>query len=239
MLTPNGKLDSSTNEVFPTDTGQWSELTTWDAFTTWYVNPTLPLIWLTDKISFPSPQDFNLKIETIAQGSVSYEVYVSNTGLFDGEETTVAIGHTDTNVSGFSGLYAMVAVVVNETNDLVCLQDVDISATNKPISEIITNVDTSALAGTIAARQVPLTRNYSVLSDININVREVTAYNMDVYVTDYISCKTVIPRVVSKNRTTPTVALIGLDNVPRDGTVDITITGLPEQYMSGNNLLVK
>jgi hypothetical protein len=107
------------------------------------------------------------------------------------------------------------------------------------MSETQTNVVTSALPGTISARQLTLTRNYSAITDIDIKTQAVTAYNLDVYVTDYISCTTVIPRVVSKNKTTPTIALIGLDNVPRDGTVDITITGLPEQYMSGNNLLVK
>jgi len=239
MITPNGRLDYSSSEVYPADTGAWDNTTTWDDFVTWYIAPTLPLTWVTQRLVFETPQDFNLKIETTAQGQVSYEVYVSDTGEFDGEETTVSIAPGDTNIAGFHGLYVMVGVIVDATNGLTRLQDVDISATNKPMSEILTNLDTSVLSGTSSAREIPLTRKYSILSDITINVQEVPAYNMDVYVTDHISCKTVLPRVVSKDRTTPTIALIGLDNVARDATVDIKITGLPEQYMSGNNLLVK
>jgi hypothetical protein len=142
-------------------------------------------------------------------------------------------------VAGFNGQYFRVGVIVDKVSLAPVIQEVEITVTNQPIREIITNVSTSTLEGTTAARTVPLTRRYSIITDVNVSVREVTAYNLDVYVTDYISCKTVIPRVVSKNRTTPTIALIGLDNVPRDGAVDITISGLPEQFMTGNNLSVK
>lgn len=239
MITINGKLDWATGQIYPTDNTEWNDLVTWDQFTEWVADPALPLTWITPLISFASPQDFNLVIETTAVGQVSYEVYTSNTGMFAGEETTTVINYGDTNVAGFHGQYARVGIKVNKVGSAPILQDVQVTATNQPISEIQTNVDTSTLAGTTAARQLVLGRNYSIISDIAINVQEVPAYNLDVYVTNYLSCKTVIPRVVSKNRTTPTIALIGLDNVPRNGTVDVTIKGLPEQYMSGNNLLIK
>jgi hypothetical protein len=239
MITVNGKLDWFTGQIYPTDTGTWDDLTTWDTWTEWFFNPELPLTWLTPTVDFAVAQDFNLKIETAATGQVSYEVYTSDTGLFDGEETTVDIASGATDVSGFHGQYFKVGVKVDKTNLAPTLQEVQVTATNQPIREVITSLDTSTLGGTISARELPLTRKYSILSDISVTVREVTAYNLDVYVTDHISCKTVIPRVVSKDRTTPTIALIGLDNVPRDGVVDISISGLPEQYMTGNNLSVK
>lgn len=239
MITVNSELDWFTSQIYPTDTGAWDDLVTWDEWTEWFFSPELPMTWIAPTIDFAQPQDFNLKIETTAVGQVSYEIYTSDTGLFEGEETTTAIAPGDTNVSGFHGQYVKVGVLVNKLAKAPVLQEVQINVTNQPIREVITSVNTSTLGGTNAARELALSRKYSIISDISINVQEVTAYNLDVYVTDHISCKTVIPRVVSKDRTTPTVALIGLDNVPRDGTVDITILGLPEQYMTGNNLSVK
>lgn len=239
MITVNGQLDWATSQIYPTDIGQWEDLTTWDEWTEWMFSPELPMTWITPTVDFAVAQDFNLKIETSAVGQVSYEIYTSNTGLFQGEETTVAIAPGDSNISGFHGQYFKVGVLVNKVGKAPVLQEVQVNATNQPIREVITSISTSTLNGTSAAREIPLTRKYSIISDISISVQEVTAYNLDVYVTDHLSCKTVIPRVVSKDRTTPTIALIGLDNVPRDGTVDITISGLPEQYMTGNNLSVK
>jgi hypothetical protein len=32
---------------------------------------------------------------------------------------------------------------------------------------------------------------------------------------------------------------VGLDNVPRDGVIDVVAEILPEQYMDGNNLRVR
>ena len=239
MLTPNGRLDLESNQVFPTNTGTWDDIATWDGFTSWYNIPTYPLVYITERFDLFTQQDFNLKIETATNGQVSYEVYTSNTGSFVGEETTVAIAPGDTNVSGFNGTYYMIGVTVTQGTGLTTIDGIQATTSNRQITETITQVDTSTLAGTVSAREIPISRNFSILTAIDVISHEVTSYKLDVYVTDYLNCKTVIPRVVSKNRAAPTIALIGLDNVPRDGIVDLKISGLPEQYMSGNNLLVK
>jgi hypothetical protein len=161
------------------------------------------------------------------------------TGAFDGEETTVSIASGDTNVSGFVGQYYSVAVSVEQTIGTPTITAIQMTATDKPISQSLNDLDTSALAGTITARQLPITRNFSLITAIDVQAKEVTAYALDLYVSNYTTSKTVIPRVVSKNRTTPTIALMGIDGSNKEGTVDVVVTGLPEQYMNGNNLLIR
>ncbi|CAB4153800.1 hypothetical protein UFOVP641_27 [uncultured Caudovirales phage] len=240
MITPNGLLNIDENRVYPVDTGQWSSLSSWDNWTNWYIDAQYPLIWRTVVEDIGQQRDFNMKIETATNGSVEYDIYTSTTGLFTGEETHVNVPQGATNVPGFSGSYYVVAIsVMPLAGQLATIDGINFIVTNRPITQIITNLNTSTAGGTISARPIPILRNFSIISQIDIKVQQVTSYNLDVYVTDYINCTTLIPRVVSKDRTSPTIALIGLDNVPRNGTVDISVTGLPEQYMSGNSLLVK
>ena len=85
MITQNGILDYSTNEVYPTDTTKWSDLTTWDSFTSWYMTPILPLVYYANLVDVGVKQDYNLIINTTAVGSVSYAVYTSDTGQYAGE----------------------------------------------------------------------------------------------------------------------------------------------------------
>jgi hypothetical protein len=239
MLTPSGQLDVTTNTVFPVDTGQWDSVTTWDGFTSWYVNPTYPIVWyipVQDQVFITS---YNMKIVTETKGIVTYQVSTSSTGAFAGEETSVTINPNDTSVSGFTGRYFTVAVKVDRALGLTTLDSVTVTTTNAQINETLSNLDTSTLGGTITARPLPIARTYSLINSITIDPRQVTAYNVDMYVSNYATSTTVIPRVVSKNRTTPTIALLGIDGSNKDGTVDVTITGLPEQYRSGNNLLTR
>jgi hypothetical protein len=44
--------------------------------------------------------------------------------------------------------------------------------------------------------------------------------------------------VKNKSATSPTFALYGIDNDPRDGIVDIKITALPRMVMYGGRLTV-
>lgn len=239
MLAQNGILDYSTNEVYPADTTKWSDLSTWDAFTTWYVTPTLPLVWYSNRIDLGVKQDFNLIINTNAIGSVGYTIYTSDTGAFKGEETAHTILNTDTDVPGFSAVYVYVVAQVSATSGVTRLQDMNIRATTQSISQTLTNIDTSTLSGSITNRVLPVTRAFSTISTVDISVQQVTAYAVDLYVSNYATSTTLIPRVVAKTRTGPTIALLGTDGSNKDGVIDVTITGLPQQYMSNNNLLTR
>jgi hypothetical protein len=240
MLSNTWNPDYGLDVIFPNDTGEWSRTpTTWDTWNTWFLTPANPLIFRTPRQRVMGNLDFNLKIETIANGTVSYEVYTSTTGAFNGEETSTSVAAGASNVSGFHGQYYMIDVVVYQTIGTPTISAVQITATDKTISQTLNDLSTSTLGGTITARQLPITRNFSLITTIDVQAKEVTAYALDLYVSNYATSKTVIPRVVSKNRTTPTIALMGIDGSNKEGTVDVVVTGLPEQYMSGNNLLIR
>jgi hypothetical protein len=239
LLTATGTLDLNANMVLPDNTGTWADLTTWDTFTSWITAPANPLIYLSDIQDLGEVRDFCLKIVTDAVGSVEYTIYTSNTGAFAGEETTTTVAQNATGVASFTARYYIVAISVTQTSGLNVLNGFETTVTGQTISIDINAVDTSTLAGTSSARTLVLPRSVSKIVDMQVTPQAVTAYNLDVYVTDYASCTTVIPRVISKSISTPQIALIGLDNIARDAVVDVHIRALPEMYMSGNNLLVR
>lgn len=242
MTTANARLDPISQQVVPADTGHWDNTpTTWDLFTTWYIKPTLPMVYqprLDDLVThWPWGTSYNLKIETDADGLVGYEVttYDANYTLL----STTVINPGDQNVPAFTGEYFNVLVVVTATSQTPTIRSIQVTASNQMVQQTTSGVNTSTLPGTITARQLPLYRKFGSISNITIDVREVTAYAVDVYVTNTPTSQTVIPRTVSMDRTTPTIALVGIDNHARDAVVDFTITGLASQYMSGNNLYLR
>lgn len=241
ILQSTGILDPLTNEVYPADTATWDSIAdyTWGAWESWTVDTDDYMLWQLPPVFFAAVQDFCLKIVCDANGTVDYIVYTSTTGEFNGEETETTITNGDTNVAGFNGIACIVVAKVWKTVGVNKISGINLTTTNRTIGETIVDVDSSTLSGTITSRQIPLTRNYSAISDIAIHAHAVPSYNLDVYVTEYPTSTTVIPRVISKNNTTPTFALLGVDNTSQDGVVDIQITGLPQQYMLGNNLLIR
>lgn len=234
-----GTLDQELSQVLPNNTGTWADLTTWADWTTWITEPVAVMTYVGPVTDLITVRGYCLKIITDAVGTVSYDVYTSNTGAFAGEETVTTIASGDLSVPSFNSRYFAVAVKVAQTAGLNVLNSFEITTTDQTVNMDLNSVDTSTLAGTSSARTLVLPRSVSQIIDLQVTPQAVTAYNLDVYVTDYPSCTTVIPRVVSKSIATPQIALIGLDNIARDAVVDVHIRALPEQYMSGNNLLVR
>ena len=234
-----GTLDQELSQVLPNNTGTWADLTTWADWTTWITEPVAVMTYVGPVTDLITVRGYCLKIITDAVGTVSYDVYTSNTGAFAGEETVTTIASGDDSVPSFNSRYFAVAVKVAQTAGLNVLNSFEITTTDQTVNMDLNSVDTSTLAGTSSARTLVLPRSVSQIIDLQVTPQAVTAYNLDVYVTDYPSCTTVIPRVVSKSIATPQIALIGLDNIARDAVVDVHIRALPEQYMSGNNLLVR
>ena len=66
LLTATGTLDLEANVVLPNNTGTWSDLSTWDSFTSWIMTPANPLIYLSDIQDLGEVRDFCLKIVTDA-----------------------------------------------------------------------------------------------------------------------------------------------------------------------------
>lgn len=235
---PNGIFDEVLGYVVPPDSGDWTTAATWDQFAQWAMVPASPLIWATDIIDLGSSKTFNLKIITSAEGRVEYNVYTSDTGAFDGEETITAIATGDSGIAAFTGQYVWIEIFVYATGGTNVLYGVEYEITEQTNKFSLNNVDTSTLSGSSSARTLTLPKAVSGVTNIQITPKTVTNYTLQTYVTDYPTCNTVLPRVISK--TSPyQIALVGLDNVPRDAVVDILVEYLPEGYMNGNNLLVR
>jgi hypothetical protein len=247
MLTPNGLYDPQNDVIVSSAIAiyTWSDTpATWGIWKSWYGSNNIiistDLVWRSDRYDNGIPISFALAIEIVATGTVTYQISTSSTGLFAGEETTVSIAQGDSNIAGFFARYYIVTANVSANSTSVpSLTAVQITRSVDTVSEYFSNLDTSTLGGTITARPLPITRNYSIITNIDVSTQQVTSYALDVYVSNYATSTTVIPRVVSKTRTAPTIALLGIDGSTKNGTVDVVVTGLPEQYMNGNNLLIR
>lgn len=230
------RLEDNIGIVVPLDQGTWASWTAWDDQTAWISAPLDELVWLIDRIDLERETYFNLNIETKAIGRVSYKVYTSTTGAFLGEETETVIAYNATNIAAFYGRYFMIAVIVLNNDNLQILQNVEVSANTNTFAISRSGVNTNTFSGTTAARVIPLSRNVSHIWSISVQP-QATAYNQDVYVTDYVAATTLIPTVVSKSRSAPSIKLVGLDNVPRDAVIDYEVIVMPEQRMDAGNLV--
>lgn len=238
--TITGWLNDRENCVIPNNSGTWADLTSWASFNQWAMEPASPLVWnVIPPIDLGAIQTFNLKIKTLANGLVSYTILTSDTGIFAGEETTTVIEQGDDNIPAFSGRYAIISVNVAQTSGVNVLYGVEYATAQGAANKLsLDSVNTATLTGTSSARTLTLTRAIGGVTNIQITPKAVTAYNVDLYVSNTPTSTSVIPRIISKVEPIQ-FALVGVDNQPRDAVVDIILEYLPEGYMSGNNLLVR
>lgn len=229
-------LEDNIGIVVPWDTGTWADWSTWNGQSHWISAPEDNLIWLIDRVDLERETYFNLTITTQAVGRVSYKVYTSTTGAFAGEETETVIDYNSTNIAAFYGRYYMIAVYVANIDNLQILQNVEVNANTNTYQISRSGVNTNTFAGSTSARQIPLSRNVSHIWSISVQP-QATSYTQDVYVTEYPAATTLIPTVVSKSRSAPSIKLIGIDNVPRDAVIDYELTVMPEQSMLNGNLV--
>ena len=233
---PNGIFDPTLNYVLPPNDATWDDLTSWNTFTQWAMDPVSPLRWSTDIVDLNESKTFNLRVITQANGQVGYKIYTSDTGAFAGEETITEIEPGDSGIGGFSGRFVWIEALVYATAGVNILEGIEFAVSEQANSFSINDFDTSTLPGTVGVRQLPDVDNY--VTNLQITVKAVESYALDLYVSNTPTSDTVIPRIISKQAPV-TIGLVGLDNQPRDAIVDIVVEYLPEGYMSGNNLLVR
>jgi hypothetical protein len=238
MITANGVFDFENQVVTAPSTGTWASLTTWAAWTNYATSTASTMTWLLDPVDLGDVRNFCLTINTQSNGIVDYYVYTSNTGAFAGEETETIILAEATGVAAFSARYYQVGVSVERLADPQEITGIEVRVVQSRNKFSMDNIDTSTLSGTSSARTLTLPRPVGTITNIQITPRTVSNYQLDVYVTDYPTANTVLPRVLTK--TSPyQIALIGLDNKPRDAVVDLLIEYLPEMYRDGNALRVR
>lgn len=229
--------------IYPVSTATWSGLssTTWADWKQWAYSYNDSIVWQVPIIDLGyTPKYFTLTIKTIATASVSYNIYTSMTGEFAGEETETIIEPNDEGIASFYGRYCGIVITATKTTDMPTITGIEISYAEADETITVANLDSSTCSGTQTARVIPLPKTISQIVDIKIMPHETSSpYNLDVYVTNTPTSSYLIPKVISKSNTSPTFALVGVDNHARDGVVDIHMKVLPEQYMSGNNLLTR
>jgi hypothetical protein len=239
--TTSGYYDGTTNKIMPASNSTWDGLsgTTWDAWNIWNYNPATQIVWYAGITDMGPMLNYTLSIETVSTGTVSYQIYTSNTGQFTGEESETIIASGANSVNSFTGRFCLVYVIADKLTDALSISDIKITPSTAGLELTYKDIDSSTLAGTSSSRTLPLTTPVSMIIDMLITPQEVTAYNLDLYVSSTATSTYVIPKIISKSINGPTFALVGIDNQPRNATVDILIKALPSQYMDGNNLKIR
>jgi hypothetical protein len=242
MAIPNrsGYYDSNQGVIRPTSTDTWTAhaSSTWDAWTSWDT-PNTEIVWNADIIDLGRVKSFCLNITTTSTGLVDYKIYTSDTGVFAGEETETLVVHGSSETpDSFVGQYVLVIVIATYQGTELTLTSIQTTPQADTVIELAyAALDTSTLAGTSSARTIALTRQVSKVLEVIVTPHAVTSYNLDLYVSSTQTSTQVVPRIVSKASTGPVIALVGLDNQPRDGVVDVIIKALPIQKLVGNNLV--
>lgn len=228
-----GELDPNTGTIKPLSDGHWSQLSgsSWSSFRSFNINPR-PIIWTSPVVDNQLVRYFTINIAAEYQGTISYLIHVSETGVFNGEETEYLIEEGNLNIPVFYGRYFHVTARVTGSE----LARMSIESSSKTYTIQINDVDSSTLDGTNTNRIIPLARPVSAIGDIKIAVKAAPSYPVNLYVSDTATSEVLIPVIKSKSNTTPSFALYGIDNDPRDGIVDITITAYPRQVIADGNI---
>ena len=208
--------------------------TTWATFTK-YGGQNLPIIWTSDIIDLGEVRDFCLEITTATDGQITkYQIAVSDSQAFAGEESLVEIQDGNSNVASFRGQYVRVKTYCSGSQ----MTSQDIQAQFTPVTRKLYDINTSTLTGTAANRVLTIDPPLGNILRMDISVKAATSYAVNLYVSDTANSEVLIPVVKSKSAAAPSFALYGIDNDARNGVVDIEITAMPRQMMAGNNLYV-
>jgi hypothetical protein len=231
----DGIIDVTDGAIKPLADGRWAALagTTWGEFTT-YQQIVKQIRWTSDVVDLGRVDVFTLNIETDFEGTLeTFFIDVSDTGDFAGEERHFIIEEGDFDVPAFTGRYIYVTAIL----DGAALRRMTITASTDSNQIQLANVNTSELPGTPGSRQLPIPA-VSLIKDIVIQPKVSTTYNVDLYVSSTPTSTVLIPMVVSKSGSDPRIGLFGIDNQPRDGLVDVTVSVMPRQAMFAGNLIV-
>lgn len=235
----NYRTQYSTGQVYPTGSTTWTSNSTWGSWRLWNSEYSEQIVtyFVSGAIS-PVPISYTLRINTSANCPITYEIYTSSTGAYTGEEIKTIIGPNATAVPAFFGTHFRVAVIANAGTGMPIIDSIQFEYTSAGEKELnFSQISTSALQGTSTARTLMLNTDIGGVSSAQIQPFETTAYAMDVYVTNTATSTYLVPKIITSNTNSLTFALVGLDNHPRDGIVDINLKCLPLQYMLGNNLV--
>ena len=139
------QLDPTTGFQIPTNSGTWANATTWGSYTSWISQPSTSLVVVTDIIDRGSVSFFNVKTTADVSGDISYSVFTSNTGEFQGEEVESIFTPFTTNAPAFLGRYFAVCANVTSSSGSCELRSLGIAHTNNNFDLHFNNISTEDL----------------------------------------------------------------------------------------------
>ncbi len=245
-----GILDPISGTIKAQGVSRWNEYDLWSNFGD-YRGRLQEIKWTAPVIDIGEVKWFTIATDAEFDGTMSYEIYTSETGAFQGEETKTTVADGDYDITAFYGRYVYVTAIVSGSE----LRKLNITTASTVKTFRLRDIDSSTLDGTSSARVIPLPSPISRVMNIVISPKTTTAYAVDLYVSSTATSDLVIPMVISKADTepyfvtdyintdyfvegsTPSFVLYGIDNQPRDATVDITLECLPRQIMTSGNIV--
>jgi len=250
QIVNQGILDTVSGTIKAEGVSRWNNYSSWSNFSD-YRGTLAEIIWTAPLIDVGELKYFTISTDAEFDGTMSYEIYTSTTGIFQGEEIKTTVVEGDFDINAFYGRYVYVTARVSGSE----LRNLNITTSSQTSTQILRDVDTSTLSGTVSARSIPLSRPVSRVMNIVISPKTTTPYAIDLYVSNTATSEVLIPMVVSKadsepyfvtdylvtdyfvEGSTPSFVLYGLDNQARNGIVDINLEVLPRQITTGGNIV--
>jgi len=243
LLTVNGGLETladGTQRVVASNTGAWTDLTTWDSWNSYTFSPNT-LNWLTEPLDLGRIDYFTLQITADCVGAVTYTVYVSSTGAFAGEETSTVINDGDTDIAGFYGQFVIIGITVESEGLTPAINAFDFVASGERLTVTLNDVSSGSLAGTDAARTLSIPLTLSVITNIQITPHLSESYLASEYVADgyFETGEPVVGAIVNKSRDNPQIVLKTFSGANSAGIFDAVVYGLPRQDRLGQNVILR
>ena len=228
-----GRYNSLKQVYEASNTATWATMpATWALYTAWNSSPSTVSLQLDDDLGSVSVRIPRLAIAF--SGEATYELKVSTTGAFAGEETTVSfVLGTSYTVPQARYYRWTITVITGSTGLLPEIRSVQPSYSTEVVTEYLRNIDTSTLSGTISARQVVYT--LGTVYSCDITSYDSTSWVDRAYaVPDSYSVATISPVAGIVSNSPLTIVLRDYFGVPVNGIVDITIRGVPKIAINGS-----
>jgi len=235
IIAPNGL---TWDDIGAGDSAADNNLQSWDDWKSWVASPS-SFTWVTETIDLEKVVWSNLTWTIDCVGTPSYVVYYSTTGEFAGEESTLSIAVGDENIAAIYARYIAVQITITPvpSEGVASITSFEWNASSERLTLLDFDLNSANLGGSNTARELtPPKLNSKILA---MRITPIASdYVEDSYVASgYIQATAApYPYIVSKDRTTPTIAFLDNAGNNADSEFDIEYSVLPEQFMDGRNL---
>lgn len=227
----------SPNQDTWAELGSGTDYPTWADWTDWATNPD-DLEWQSDVTDLGVPAYFTVQIETDGSGVISYDIVVSETGVFNGEETTTTITEGDTDIEAFYGQYFYITTNIQSDGSQPTLRTQTFTTSDEVFRRRILNQNTANWSGVASAKEVELPFEASKIVTIFMTPHQPGGYVLaDYWADDYTeTAPAIFPNIVEKTLSSPKISLATYEGIYTEGVVDLEVVYLPAMSLIDGNL---